>query len=194
MGYRVYIKNKKTKKGQPGWWSDAKRMETITTYLSTGSFVLTEAMTGVPVETIRAWRRYPWWKETVEEIQNQETIQLDKKLAKVMDKALDNVMDRLENGEYLYDEKTGKVRRVPAKLRDTNKVLTDMIDKKQLIKKVNKPVDETKQITADHLVKLAEAFAKFTTGKEPKQKDVSTYENELQEKLNGMQDEINETT
>lgn len=104
-----------------------------------------------------------------------------------MDKALDSVMDRLENGEFIYDEKTGKVKRVPAKMRDTNKVLTDMIDKRALIKKVNKPQEETKAITADHLVRLAEAFAKFTTGKEKEERPATVYEGEAEEVFEQLQ-------
>lgn len=189
MGYHVYVKNKKTKPHQPGWWPESKRIEVITTFLSTGSVGLTESLTGVPRNTITTWQRQPWWQEHVTEIQNQEHIELDKKLVKVMDKALDAVVDRLENGEYIYDNKTGKIKRVPAKLRDTNKVLTDMIDKRDLIRKTSKP-DKREELTVDHLVKLAEAFASFS-GKKLPEKDVSVIDGEIViEELtnNGVQD------
>lgn len=94
-----------------------------------------------------------------------------------MDKALDAVVDRLENGEYIYDDKTGKIKRVPAKLRDTNKVLTDMIDKRDLIRKTSKP-EKREELTVDHLVKLAEAFASFS-GKKLPEKDISVIDGEV---------------
>lgn len=93
-----------------------------------------------------------------------------------MDKALDAVVDRIENGEYMYDPRTGDIRRVPAKMRDLQKVATDSIDRKLLLTKASKDKQEAKQqITADHLVMLAREFAKFATGKVPDEaKDVTS--------------------
>lgn len=180
-GYRIYVRTKKTKAGQPGQWPETKKIEAVTTYLTTGSWVITSSMTGIPEITLKQWAKKPWWLEYKQDIQAQETITLDKKLEKVMDKALDAVTDRLDNGEFVYDEKTGKIKRVPAKLRDTNKVLTDMIDKRTLLKKLAKPTEETKPITADHLVQLAQAFAKFSSGKEEEVKPGTIYEGEAEE-------------
>lgn len=144
--------------------------------MATGSQTLTSAMTKVPQETIRVWRKQDWWKERMQELQSDNTLQLDHRLTKVMDKALDAVVDRIENGEYMYDPRTGEIRRVPAKLRDLQKVAVDSIDKKLLLTKANKDKQEAKQqITADHLVMLAREFAKFATGKTPDEaKDVTS--------------------
>lgn len=141
-------------------------------------------MTGVPVETLRVWKRSDWWATQAAEMQQENNLELDQKLTKVMDKALDQVMDRLENGEYMYDPRTGKVKRIPAKLRDTGKILNDMIDKKQLIKKTVRDNTDTKQqITADHLVQLARAFAEFSTGKKQDEKPSQIIEGEYKEHL-----------
>lgn len=136
--------------------------------MATGSQALTSAMTKVPESTIVVWRKQEWWTERMKELRSDNAVQLDARLTKVMDKALDAVVDRIENGEYMYDPRTGEVRRVPAKLRDLQKVAVDSIDKKLLLQKGNKQEQETKQqITADHLVLLAREFAKFATGKAP---------------------------
>lgn len=144
--------------------------------MATGSQTLTSAMTKVPQETIRVWRKQDWWTERMKELQADNTLELDHRLTKVMDKALDAVVDRIENGEYMYDPRTGEIRRVPAKLRDLQKVAVDSIDKKLLLTKANKDKQEAKQqITADHLVMLAREFAKFATGKVPDEaKDVTS--------------------
>lgn len=177
MGRMVYIRSKKTKAGQPGTWSDKKRLEVLTTFLATGSQAHTSAITGVPEETIRTWRKADWWLERAKEIKSDNNIQLDQRLTKVMDKALDAVIDRIENGEYMYDPRTGDIVRVPAKLRDVQKVSNDMIDKKILLDKISKGKEEQQkqQITADHLVDLAKAFAQFATGKtQPESNDLKS--------------------
>lgn len=176
MGRLVYIRNKKTKPYDPktgtgdrGTWPEKKRMEVLTTFLATGSQAHTSAITGIPEQTIRSWRKQEWWAERTKEFKSDNTLVLDNKLTKIMDKALDAVVDRIENGEFMYDPRTGEIRRVPAKLRDVQKVASDMIDKKALLEKVTKGKEEQKQqITADHLVQLAREFAKFANGgKEP---------------------------
>lgn len=185
MGKYVYVRDKKAKAGEPGWWPDKKKLEVLTTFLATGNQTHTAAITGVPTETIRYWRRSEWWAEQEKELKADNAVQLDNKLTKVMDKALDAVLDRIENGEYVFNQKTGKIQRVQAKLRDVQKVANDMIDKKQLLEKVHKAKEETKQtITADHLVLLAKEFAKFASGGKEKSElhDVtSVYEGEHQE-------------
>lgn len=142
-------------------------------------------MTGVPVETIRVWKRSDWWKKLVDEMQYETNVELDTKLTKVMDKALDQVMDRLENGEYMYDPRTGKVKRIPAKLRDVGKIANDMVDKKQLIRKQERQKQDGPhiQVTADHLLKLAQEFAKFATGKDIDEKPGVLIEGESTEIL-----------
>ena len=179
MGRMVWVRNKKntpydpkTGVGDRGIWPEKKRMEALTTFLATGSQAHTSAITGIPEQTIRTWRKQEWWADRIKEIKEGDTLQLDAKLTKVMDKALDAVMDRLENGEYMYDPRTGDIKRVHAKLRDVQKVAGDMIDKKTLLAKIHKGKEEQKQnITADHLVLLAREFAKFATGKEHKDVD-----------------------
>lgn len=156
-----YIKLKKDKPNQPGHWSEKKKMEVLTTYLAVGTLSMTSAMCNVPIETMRVWKRSEWWKKAVDELQDEDNVQLSSKLDKVLEKSLAAVEDRLENGECMYDPRTGKIKRIPPKLRDVHKISTDLIDKKQLLKKVHKQAEQPKQVTADHLVELAKAFASF---------------------------------
>jgi len=160
MGKLIYVKNNKTKAGQFGHWKEAKKIEAVTTYLSTGSVAETSRMLGVPYKTLEGWRYSEWWKELTAKIQAEEDQQLDAKTSKIIDKALDNIMERLENGDHIYDQKTGKIRRAPVKLRDLNSAFNNLLDKRQLLR--NKPTKIVEQqTTATQLQNLAEHFAKF---------------------------------
>lgn len=159
-GKMVYVKMNKTKAGQLGHWKESKKIETVTTYLSTGSNAETSRLVGVPIDTLNRWKTQPWWKEFIEKIRQDEEQQLDNKLSKVVDKALDNLLDRIENGEFIYDQKTGRVIRTPAKLRDLNAAFNNVIDKRQLLRKQPTKIVE-QQGTATQLQALAESFAKF---------------------------------
>ena len=123
------------------------------------------------------WRKAEWWAERIKEFRSDNSLVLSNKLTKIQDRALDAVIDRIENGEFMYDPRTGDIVRVPAKLRDVQKVASDMIDKKVLLDKISKGTeDKKKEITADHLVQLAKEFAKFANGgKElPESKDLTS--------------------
>lgn len=146
------------------WWSDGKRLEVVTTWLVLGKIPLVSATTGVPEGTIRQWRTQPWWKEIEVSVQTESDQELDTKLAKRIDKALDLVMDRLDNGDYLYDPKTSTFIRKPVSMKDTWKVSTEMIDKRLLIRK--QPKDQASQeAVGDILKNLAKEFAEMARKK-----------------------------
>ena len=73
-------------------------------------------------------------------------------------------MDRLEKGDYIYDVRTGRTRRIPVKLRDVTNTVNSVIDKRQLIRKQPTKIVE-QQSTAAQLQNLAEQFTKFVKGK-----------------------------
>ena len=49
----------------------------------------------------------------------------------------------------------------------------DLIEKQMMLRKQTKPVSQTNESTEGRLLKLAEQFAKFVTGKEPNEKIVT---------------------
>lgn len=160
IGHYVYVKSNKTKAGEAGHWKEAKRIEAVTTYLSTGNLTETGRMTGVPLKTLEQWKKSDWWKEMEKQIRSNEDQQMDAKLTKIIDKTLEKLVDSIENGEHIYDQRTGQVKRMPAKMRDLNNAFNTILDKRQLIRKQpTKIIEQT--TTATQLQNLAESFAKF---------------------------------
>ena len=167
-GRSVYVKAKKEFVGDRAHWSEKKKMEAVTTYIATGTLPLTSAATGVPSSTLRVWKRAQWWKEAIGELQYEDNIEISAKLSKLLEKSLAAVEDRLDNGEHMYDPRTGKIKRIPPKLRDVYKVTNDIVEKKQQLLKMHVKEElnnnTPQQVTADHLVQLAQAFAAMATG------------------------------
>jgi hypothetical protein len=164
-GRMVYVKaTRKVKATESGHWAEKKKHEALAFYVANGSLTETSKHCMVPYETLKKWKQSDWWKDRVRDIQNEEYDKLDARLSKALDKALDEVMDRLQNGEDIYDPKTGKIKKMPAKLRDVNHAFNSIMDKRQLVRKQpTKIVEQTN--TAAQLQNLAEQFAKFVTGK-----------------------------
>jgi len=142
-------------------WNDKKKIEVVTAYLALGKAPMVEAVTGVPRQTIRIWKMSPWWVDLVREIQQSEDQELDGKLSKIIDKTLDVINDRLENGEFILDSRSGKVKRIPVKLRDTHRITSDLLDKRNVLR--GKPTSITERVsTEDVLKRLALQFQEFT--------------------------------
>ena len=140
------------------WHSDAKRIEAVTTYLVLGKANLVGAAIGVPEGTIRQWRTQPWWDELVQQIQTESDQELDAKLTKRIEKALDLVNDRLENGDFQYDPRTGSFIRRPVGARDGWRIASEMVDKRWIIRKIPKERGSQEAI-GDILKNLAQEFA-----------------------------------
>ena len=164
MGHMVYVRNKKTKPYQPGHWSEKKKHEAVCLWVSGLNLTKVAVELNVPVETVRDWRTSKWWKDIAEDLQSEDAQHLDAKITKILDKSLETVMDRLENGEYIYDQRTGKIRQTPVKLRDANMAFNTLMDKRQLIRKQPTKITESVS-TAANLANLAKQFEQFVTGK-----------------------------
>lgn len=177
-GKYVYVKARKTKPHEGGHWSKQKHIEVATTYLATGSMELTSQQCNVPVPTIKLWRKHEWWDELVKDLQNTDNEKLDSKMTKTIDKALEAIMDRLENGDYIMDQKTGKVKQVPVKIRDATVAMNTLLDKRQLLRKL--PTKIVEQSSTQHqLQELAKQFASFVTGQQPKEESLEKVVNEF---------------
>lgn len=159
-------RRRKKKPGSLEHWSDSQRIQLVTTWLATGNLALSAATLQIPEVTARRWKAQAWWKQMVEDIRNEENLQLDARLGKVVSKSVDALLDRVENGDFQYDQKTSRLVRKPISARDAAKVTTDMIDRRELLQgKKEKPVDNTRKVE-ERLAQLAAQFIKYASATE----------------------------
>ncbi len=138
------------------------KIQVVSQYLVLGNMALVSAVTKVPHQLIRAWKGQPWWKDVEAQVRATENLQMDNKLSKIVDKSLDAVLDRVENGEYFYDQKLGQVKRKPANLRDVARVSVDILTKRELLRGNATERKEVTQVSVDEQLKaLALEFAKW---------------------------------
>lgn len=123
----------------------------------------------IPFPTMEQWKTKQWWKDGVRDIRNGNDDLLDVKLTNAIDSALSKINDRIENGDQIYDPRTGDIIRVPAKLRDLTAAFNSVLEKRQIVRK--QPTKITQQISnAQQLQDLAQQFAAFVSNKkEPKE-------------------------
>ena len=159
-------------------WSQEARIQAVSQYLVLGNMALVSAVTKIPHQLLRAWKQQPWWAEVEAQVRSTETLQMDTKLSKIVDRSLDAVLDRVENGEFVYNQKTGEIVRRPVNMKDAAKVSVDLITKRELLRGNATERKETVAIpVADQLQALALEFAKWSQPKkQPTTIDVESVE------------------
>jgi hypothetical protein len=170
----VYIRSKKTLPHEKGHWSEKKQLEVVTAYLALVSVSEVARVCNVPVGTIQNWKTKDWWKTLVNDIQSGEGQRSDNKMSKTIDKALDLIMERMDTGDYQYDQKTGRLVKVPLKARDLERVASGLFDKRQLIRKQPTNIKSSDLGQAERLLALAEQFA-VMAGKKVEEKVVNEF-------------------
>jgi hypothetical protein len=144
-------------------WPVEKKIEAVTTWLALGNLRHTAASTGVSYGLIKEWKRMPWWKELEAEIVASRRIASATKLSKIVDKSLDVIDDRLDNGDFVYNSKSGEVHRKPVTLRDATTAANALMQRVAIIEKMNRDeaVVEATATIQEQLQNLALEFAKF---------------------------------
>lgn len=143
-------------------WSDKQKMEAVNSYLLLGNLALTGRILNIPEITLRVWKTTTWWKDALAEAKSQEKLELSARIKKLVNSSLTVVEDRLANGDFQFDQKTGAVIRKPVNMKDAHKVAIDLQNKAEQIERSDKP-EQTEEHVEDKLLKLAEKFATMAT-------------------------------
>lgn len=148
--------------GQLAYTPDQK-MQAVEHYIATGNLKLVSALTEIPYITIRQWKAKPWWRDYEKELDAGRRFKVNKKLSKIIDRGLEVMDDRLENGDFVFDQVKGEIVRRPVTLKDANSAVTNLMQRQGVLEQQNNEEynqDTTKTIQ-EQLVLLAAEFAKF---------------------------------
>lgn len=190
---KIKQRNLKVKHEKHKTWPIEKKIEVVSQWLVLGNLKMVSATTGVQYSLVRQWKSQPWWKELEMEIRQTQNIEMDTKLSKIVDKSLDAVMDRIDNGEWIFDSKSGQIKRKPASLRDVARVSVDMLSKRELLRGNATERKETTQISVTEQLKmLAAEFAKWQRKELPSVEVLDVTDVEVKEPTDAVHEEWEE--
>lgn len=149
-----------SKKGNVRWYTDAEKLEAVKLYLITGNQAAVAAALNINKNTMNQWANSQWFIDLSDQIKREGNIQLSNKLRKVAEKAMEITLDRLDNGDFIYDQKTGQMVRKPMMGKDAHKIAVDFLDKSWETDTKIERVD-TENSTQDKLATLAAAFVEM---------------------------------
>lgn len=154
--------------GRRDTYSEKEKLNAVCVFAMCGNSRRTAEITKIPEATIRSWKTTEWWNEINHRIVLEQDEELASNLTKTMDKALEQINDRLENGNYVYNAKLDKLVRKPADAKELAAVTAISLDKRQLLRGL--PTSRTERVSQDERLKgLANQFAQFVKAKQVEQ-------------------------
>ena len=115
----------------------------------------------IPIDTFNEWRKAEWFTELIQEIKLQQKLELNNRLGTVVEKALTILEDRMENGDYVLNNKTGEIVRKEIPAKEAAKIANEILQRKIQIEKMNTEEQVQHDTVQDTLKTLAKEFAKF---------------------------------
>ena len=143
-------------------WSPNQRLTAVSTYLMLGNMPETSLITGIPLQTLKQWKAHDWFKEYVLQLQSEDVQQLSANAKRIVEKALKALEDRIDLGDAQFDQKTGKITRIPIKAHVALKISTELMARQDKIRD-NPMKEELVKTIDDRLLKLAEEFSRFSS-------------------------------
>jgi hypothetical protein len=145
-------------------WTQNQRLEAVSSYLMLGNLSQTAIVTGVPLPTLKIWKQSDWFKEYALQLKTEDVQQLDSNIRRIVEKSLKALEDRIDLGDAQFDQKTGKITRIPIKAAVALKISTELLTKQEKLNKnpLNEQVEKT---IDDRLAMLSQEFARFSSMK-----------------------------
>lgn len=156
--------------GKPIPHPKEKRYEVAKALIATGNQRIAAEMTGISYDMIGHWKKQPWWPELYEEVKREHREVVQSKIGQLAVASLEIIEDRLQNGEYVLNNKTGEIIKKPVSIRDANQVMNNLLTQHTKLEELNHKETVVNETVSDVLNQLAKEFAKFNS--KQKNKDV----------------------
>ena len=137
-----------------------EKFQAVMAYITTGNSKQAQKYCIVPANTIRYWKaNASWWPEAVAYAKQQKQEELDAKLTKIIDLAVDQVEDRLINGDEVLTKNGIERKKMSGKDAATTGAI--LFDKRQLIR--GDPTSRTEKVSVDEsLAALKAGFERLS--------------------------------
>lgn len=153
---------------------DEDRYRACLYWLTTGSLSQAAKLLGedlkkeVPRRTLSDWYRSSWWHPLCEYVAQHEEAKIRANFRKSVNLASTELHDRIKNGDYHYDGRTGETIRVPVKAKDLAVILSMNYDKLRVSE--GRPTNNGNENTSTRMDKFLKEFEEIAN--RAKTKDV----------------------
>lgn len=137
------------------------KVRCVEKYLLLGNLRVISEQEGVKYDTLIDWKKSDWWKQLADEIRAARTSKKANKLSDIVNTSLEAIEDRLKNGDYVLNVKTGKIERRKVSLRDLNALTNNMLARQLQLEEFADKVEQRTESSEQIMASLAKEFAKM---------------------------------
>ena len=149
----------------PSYFNLEQKTDACALYCVYGDVDQVSELTGIDPKFLRQWKEEPWWSEIQKKVFVEQNEKLASRISGVLDRSLDHLVDRLDNGDYLWDVRKSKLVRKPIDTKVLSNLFNTLVHRRQLIR--GEPTNITTQVAVDDRLRLlAKQFEKFANAKE----------------------------
>lgn len=147
------------------YFNQDQKVEAATLYSVFGDFEqVVRILPEIPIRTLRQWKQEPWWIEIQKQVYTEQNEKLASKISETLDHTMAILKDRLENGDFKVNLKTGKLHNVPVDTRTLTSLFGQLSHHRTVVR--GEPTSIKANIGVnDRLSQLHEAFVKFSKAK-----------------------------
>jgi Homeodomain-like domain-containing protein len=118
---------------EQSYYSVDERERAVVLYLIHGNPRRVSELCGIPQRTLQDWiHRSEWWRDSIARIRAELQDELDARLTQILNVAVNQVIDRLENGDEVYVD--GQPVRKKITGRDAAVIAAIAFDKRQILR------------------------------------------------------------
>lgn len=142
-------------------WSWSDKTEAAKKYMLLGNMRLVSELTGISYNTLCDWRKQDWWTTLIDEIKAAQKAKRGNKMSQVIDESLEIIHDRIINGDFILNNKTGEIQRKPVSLRDVGNLANQLLTRQAQLEELSAKMEHSKETVQETLKTLAKEFAKW---------------------------------
>ncbi len=137
------------------------RLNVAMLYVTEGNMKKVSSMTEIPYVTLDSWKRTNWWPEALKFCHKRKDQELEQKFSKVIHDTVNEIHDRVINGDWKLDKSGDKIR-IPISGRDLSTIISTIHDKRQLLRGEATSLVVQKDSQTDKLRALEQKFQEFS--------------------------------
>jgi flagellar biosynthesis chaperone FliJ len=139
-----------------------RRLEAVRLYNILGNLRTVAEQLDIDHTMLASWKRSEWWPELMDEIRTERKSKQSVKINNLINQSLDHIEDRLTNGDWILNNKTGELIRKPVALREATTVANNLLTRQAQIEELESKVNTTKETVQETLKTLADEFKKYS--------------------------------
>ena len=148
----------------PDYYNLEQKTDACALYCVYGDVDQVSDITKIPAKFIRLWKDEPWWAEIQKKVFVEQNEKLASRIDTVLDKSLGHLVDRLDNGDYIWDVRNSQLVRKPVDTKTLATLFNTLTHRRQLVR--GEPTSISSNLnTNDRLELLKQEFLKFSKSK-----------------------------